>query len=360
MPHSAVRVGIIGGGFMAAVHSRAARAAGATVVGIASSSPVRSERAAGLLGIETGYDSADSLIADSDADVIHICTPNSTHAALATAVITAGKHVVCEKPLTAQFADAEPLAELAERAGVVAAVPFVYRYHPMIQELQARVLAGDLGRVITVRGSYLQDWLMEETDGNWRVHVDAGGRSRAFADIGSHLLDLAEFVTGSRVVEVAAATSTVYPVRNGEPVDTEDIAAVTARFDNDAVASLLVSQTAGGHDNDLQIEVMGTHASASFSQERPDSLAIGTRGSVTTLSRGGPTLAPTAQALSLVPPGHPMGYQDAFNAFARDVYAAVKGDMRSRLPTFADGARMSRVTETVLNAAATHSWISIR
>ncbi|MCP2371845.1 putative dehydrogenase [Agromyces terreus] len=353
-----MRTGIVGGGFMATVHSRAARAAGSEIVAIASSNPDRARRAAAELGIAHAADSVDELLADPGIDVVHVCTPNSTHVDLATRVLRAGKHVVCEKPLATSTTDAAELVELAARSGLVAAVPFVYRYHPMVQELRARVAGGELGRLITVQGAYLQDWLLEEGDDDWRVGA-AGGGSRAFADIGSHLVDLLEFVTGERIASLHATTSIVHPVRGGAAVTTEDVAAVAVRFDRGAIGTLLVSQTAAGHDNDLRIEVMGTATAMSFVQQEPEALRIGRRGSVTLARRGFAGASGAAQELSLVPGGHPMGYQDAFNAFVRDVHAAIGGDLRERMPAFADGARMVRVTDAVLDSAASAAWVGI-
>ncbi|MET4159559.1 Gfo/Idh/MocA family oxidoreductase [Agromyces sp. PvR057] len=309
MPRDSVapRVGIIGGGFMATVHSRAARAAGAELVAVASSTPARSRRAAEDLGFARASDSVDDLLTDPEIDVIHVCTPNVTHADLAARALRAGKHVVCEKPLATESADAAAIAALAAASGLIAAVPFVYRYHPMIQDLRARVAVGELGRLITVQGVYLQDWLLDPSDENWRVGNADGGRSRAFADIGSHLVDLLEFVTGERVETLCATTSIVHPVRGGAAVATEDVAAVTVKFSGGAVGTLLVSQTAAGHDNDLRIEIAGTSSSIGFAQEQPDSLRIGRRGAVTTVSRGASAMSRAAGELSIVPGGSSHG-----------------------------------------------------
>lgn len=355
-----LRIGILGGGFMAAVHSRAARAAGARLLGLASSSPERARRAATELGVAAPYASAEALIDDPEIDVVHVCTPNSTHAALAARAITAGKHVICEKPLALDSVEAEALQRLVASSNVVAAVPFVYRYHPMVQEMRDRVRRGELGRLITVQGQYLQDWLLTADEGNWRVDANEGGRSRAFADIGSHLVDLLEFVTGERVAAVSAAMSIVHSERSGRRVDTEDVAAVAVRFDGGAVGTLLVSQTAAGHDNDLRIEVMGTRETVSFAQEQPDTITVGRRGERTAVSRGGAGLSSSARELSLVPGGHPMGYQDAFTAFVRDVYRAVRGDALERMPSFADGLRANVVADAVLDSSHAGEWTEIR
>jgi predicted dehydrogenase len=211
---------------MATVHSRAAVAARARLVGIVSSTAERSAVAAAELGFERPYSSLDELLADDEVQVVHVTTPNALHAGQVLAALAAGKHVVCEKPLATGAADAEAMAGAV--GGLVASVPFVYRYHPVVREARARVRASDLGSVLTLQGSYLQDWLLTADDDNWRVDERAGGRSRAFADIGSHLVDLLEFVSGDRVTRLAAAKRTFFADRaQHRAVTTEDAVAVT-------------------------------------------------------------------------------------------------------------------------------------
>ncbi|WP_082485490.1 Gfo/Idh/MocA family protein [Rathayibacter sp. Leaf296] len=355
----ALRVGVLGGGFMAAVHSRAARSAGAVLAGVASSSPEKGERAAGELGFERAYADARALIEDDDIDVIHVCTPNASHAELALAAIDAGKHVVCEKPLAGAVAEAESLASAASAAGIVATVPFAYRFHAMVREARARVAAGETGRLVTVRGSYLQDWLLGASEDNWRVDPAAGGRSRAFGDIGSHLVDLLEFVTGERIESLAAITSTIHAERGGRAVETEDVAGAIVRLAGGAVGTLLVSQVTAGHRNELVLEVSGLEESLRFEQELPETLWVGRRDSAVLVPRDGAILAPDAARLSIVPSGHPMGYQDAFTAFARDTYAAIAGAEVEGLPTFDDGLRAARITQAVLDAADSGAWVTV-
>jgi predicted dehydrogenase len=342
---------------MATVHSRAARAAGAELAGGASSSALSARDAAGRLGIDAAFDSVQALIADPGIDVVHVCTPNATHAEIARAALLAGKHVICEKPLATTSADALSLVDLAGELGLVAAVPFVYRFHPMAREARARAARGDTGRLLTVHGAYLQDWLATPHDDDWRVDASLGGPSRAFADIGSHLVDLVEFVSGDRIVRLNASTRTVYEQRAmNVDIATEDLAAVVVELASGAVGTLLVSQVAPGHKNALTIELSGTDASLRFEQERPEQLWVGRADSATIVDRDAARLAPDAARLSLVPAGHPMGYQDAFNAFVADAYAAIGGASPDGLPRFDDGLRAVRVTEAVLASAASGAW----
>jgi predicted dehydrogenase len=349
MATTRIKAGFLGGGFMGAVHTRAARAACAELVAISSSTPARAERAAHELGLQTGVASLDEVIVASD--IVHVCTPNDQHADQALAAIRAGKHVICEKPLATTAADARLLVRAAAEAGVVGAVPFVYRFHPMVREARALVAQGAVGTVLSVDAAYLQDWMLRPTDGNWRAGA-GGGASRAFADIGSHLCDLLEFVTGDRIARLSARTRTVYAQRDGHPVDNEDIAALLVEFDGGALGTLLVSQMAAGRKNGLSFEVHGTTEALRFEQENPEQLWSGRREGSQLRARDATTLQPDAARLSIVPAGHPMGYQDAFNAFVRDAYAAARGNTPEGLPTFADGLRAAVLTEAVLESAA--------
>jgi predicted dehydrogenase len=359
-----IGVGIVGGGFMAEVHSRAARAARGRLIGIVGSSPDRSRDAADRLGIETAVDSLEALLADDRIDVVHVCTPNATHRDIAAAALAAGKHVVCEKPLATTSTDAIALRDQAAAAGRVGAVPFVYRYHPIVREARARVARGDLGRLLTVKGQYLQDWLLTESDENWRVDPKHGGASRAFADIGSHLVDIVEFVTGDRITRLAATTRTFITERGAVPVTTEDAAALVVQTAGGAIGTLLVSQVAAGRKNALSFELSGATEAYAFEQEQPESLWIGRRRGSELLMRDGAELAPDAARVSVLPSGHPLGYQDAFTAFVTDAYAAITGSATGAsapdgMPTFDDGVRAALVTEAVLESAATGVWVDL-
>lgn len=354
-----IRTGLLGGGFMARVHSVAARMAGARLTALASSDPERAAAAAAMLGVARAEFDADAVIGAPDVDVVHVCTPNATHAALALAAIAAGKHVVCEKPLATTAVDARALAVAAEAAGVVAAVPFVYRYHPMVREARARVARGDVGSILTIDASYLQDWMLLPGDDDWRADDAAGGPSRAFADIGSHLCDLIEFVLGERIVRLSARTRRVFDRRGDHAVANEDVAALVVEMTSGAIGTLLISQMAPGRKNALTLELHGTTESIRFEQERPEELWIGSRGGSRLLLRDPAASSPDAARLQRVPAGHAMGYQDAFDGFIADVYATIAGEEREGLPTFADGLRAAVLTEAVLASAASLRWIEV-
>ena len=354
-----LRVGIVGGGFMGRVHGRSALVSGASVVGAVGSSPSRAEAAAEATGAERGFATLDELLA-ADIDVVHVCTPNNTHLEVTLKAIEAGKHVICEKPLATSVQDAAGLHAAAFEAELVGAVPFVYRYHPMVRELRTRIAAGDAGVITSLHGSYLQDWLAGADDQNWRVDDSTGGPSRTFADIGSHWCDLTEFVTGDRIAAISAQLRTVRGQRGGVEVHTEDLATAQFRTEAGVVGTIVVSQVAAGRKNRLYLEVSGTESSFGFDQEDPDRLWVGRRTASQLLMRDPETLSPPAARVNRLPAGHAQGYQDAFDSFVADSYAAVLGDHPDGLPDFAAGARSARVVDAVLRSAANDSaWITV-
>ena len=350
---------LIGSGFMGGVHARALRAAGIEIAGILSSTPERSIQGAKDLGIARAYESVEQLLADPSVTVVHILTPNSSHADLAMRALNAGKHVVCEKPLATSAALASDLAQKAKQLGLIGAVPFVYRYHPMAREAKSRVESGSLGAVLSIKGEYLQDWLLDPHDTNWRVSEELGGSSRAFADIGVHLCDLIEFISGQRIVRLVSSVQTAYPERAGKAVDTEDAAMVIAKLESGAMVSLMVSQVAAGHKNGLTLELHGSAESVRFEQENPEQLWVGQKGGSRVLMRDPETLSPAAKRLTNLPAGHPEGYFDAFVSFMRDVKQAVIESKPNELPTFFDGERAAVLTEAVLRSASAGTWVDV-
>lgn len=251
-----------------------------------------------------------------------MCTPNNTHAAYAEELIRAGIHVVLEKPVATSTAEALRLAELAEQFGVVVTVPYVYRYHPLVREIRARRIAGEFGDIALIHGSYLQDWLLSPDSTTWRIDAAAGGPSRAFADIGTHWCDLAEFVSGERFASLSATTAITHPTRPGGtgpsfgggtaavervPVHTEDIAMVTFRTAHGVPANTVISQVSAGRKNRLWLEIDGTTGSAVFDQENPETVWLGRERESVVLHRGEASAHPDQARLNRTPAGHPQG-----------------------------------------------------
>jgi predicted dehydrogenase len=372
-----LRVGIAGVGFIGGVHARSARVAGARLVGVAASTPERAAAAASELGAERGFASAEELVEADDVDVVHICTPNHLHLPLAEAALAARKHVICEKPLAVDADGALRLTNAAAAAETQAAVPFVYRYYSTVREARERVRAGTTGPLRLLHGTYLQDWLTSADDDNWRVEGRLGGASRAFADIGSHWCDLAEFVSGHRIARLCSRTVVAVPERRrgspraafdrgdgdqGElrPVDTEDAALVQFETDRGAFGSVVISQLSPGRKNRLWLELDGAKEALAFDQEQPETLWCGRRDTTTILRRDPETLSPPAARFSTLPAGHPQGYADCFDGFVADLYDAVRtGAPADGLPLFADGLRAARLTEAVLASAAAEEWVDV-
>jgi predicted dehydrogenase len=341
-----LRAGIIGAGFIGAVHANAVRAAGAVVARTAASTPERSAAAAERLGALAPAATGEDLIDADDIDVVHICTPNTLHAPLAHRALAAGKPVVCEKPLATTLSDARSLAAAANEQ--VATVPFVYRFYPAVREARARVAAGEAGPLHLLHGAYLQDWQAGDAAAGWRGEAAEGGAYRAFADIGVHWCDLVEFTTGHRISRLLARTA-------GGGTST------TVLFSTDAGAagSMLVSQTAIGRRNALRFSLDGADAAYGFDQEHPETLLVGRLDGNLALHRGSPAMSAAAARYSLLPPGHPQGYQDCFNAFVADTYAAIEGLTPDGLPTFADGARAAELVDAAITSSETSTWVEV-
>lgn len=366
---SDVRAAVVGTGFMGRVHAESLARIGVRVVGVVGSSPERATAA----GLADAYRSFDDMLADDRVDVVHICSPNHLHHEQAMAVLAAGKHVVCEKPLAMTTAQARELRDTARESGLVHAVNFVNRFHPLCADAAERVRSGGVGTVRLVTGVYLQDWLAEDTDWNWRLDPQLGGALRAVGDIGSHWLDLVGFVSGQRVDAVLADLTTVMPERRrpigsiGETfaretaaetdavdVTTEDTAGVLLRFEGGARGVLTLSQVSPGRKNHLEFELSGSTASLRWGAENPEQLWIG--------HRDGPNqllLRDTGD----YPAGHAQGYADTFKAMHRAVYAAVAAGSppdAPGYPTFDDGLEQARIGDAIAESARLGRWVSVR
>ena len=371
-------VAIAGAGFIGGVHARSARLAGARIVGVSASTPERARAAAPALGAERAFDSSEEHVQADGVDVVHICTPNHLHLPLAEVALAAGKHVICEKPLALDAAGAARLVEAAAAAGRHAAVPFVYRYYPTVREARERVRSGQTGALRLVHGTYLQDWLLSSEDHNWRVEPELGGASRAFADIGSHWCDLAEFVSGHRITRLCARTLTAVQERrvgvsrpafasgDGEAggelrrMTTEDAAVVQFETDGGALGSVVISQISAGRKNRLWLELDGAEEALAFDQESPEVLWTGRREATTLIRRDPEHLSAPAARLATLPAGHPQGYGDCFDSFVGDFYETVRtGTPPDGLPLFADGLRAASITDAVLTSARAGRWVDV-
>jgi predicted dehydrogenase len=378
---STIGAAVIGTGFIGTVHVEALRRIGVQVRGVLGSTPERGRVRAEALGVPRAYASLVELLDDDSVEVVHVTSPNDLHLAQAREALRAGKHVVCEKPLAMTADESAELVRLAAETGLVNATNFNIRYYPLNQHAHDAVAAGELGDVRLVTGRYFQDWLLLESDWNWRLQPERGGALRAVGDIGSHWLDLTTFVTGQRITAVMADLATFIetrheptgPVetfatdRSAETVErdiaTEDTATILLRFENGARGALSVSQISPGRKNSLQYEVDGSSSSLAWDSEQPDQLWIGHRERPNEILLKNPALmGPSGRAASVLPGGHVEGFADTFGAHFRAVYAdVVAGAYSSRpgYPSFADGHDEMLVGDAIARSAREGRWIEI-
>ena len=376
---------IIGAGFMGGVHTEGLRRAGVDVVGALGVSAEETGSFVESRGIPKGYASLDELLADPAAESVHIVTPNHLHFQLAKACLAAGKHVFCEKPLAMSSQEtAELVALVGKLPKQAAAVNYNIRFYPLNLEARERVRGGSIGKVYHVAGSYVQDWLLLDTDYNWRVLAEEGGALRAVADVGTHWLDLVHAITGLEAEAVCADLMVVHPVRRRprgevetysgklateaetEPVKitTEDYGSILLRFKGGAKGVLWVSQVTAGRKNCLRYELAGEKAALEWVSENPEVLWIGRRsGPNEILMRDPSLLSPTARAAVGVPGGHAEGYADTFKQHFRAFYGYVeKGDFSAPAPfaTFEDGHREVVLCEAVMESNEKGGWVDVK
>jgi len=367
---------LVGSGFIAAVHVDALRRLGVDVLGVVGSSPDRAAEA----GLGNVYGSLGELLEDDRIDVVHLTTPNHLHYPQVKQALAAGKHVVCEKPLALTAAESRELVGLADAAGVVHCTNFMARFYPLVQQARSLLNEGSLGEIWNVHGSYLQDWLLRPTDWNWRLEPERGGELRAIGDIGSHWLDLVQFVTGSRIVEVFADLQTVIPIRRrpvgpvqtfaqteaeGEDVAiaTEDLAHVLLRFEGGARGAVVISQVSAGRKNMLSFELDGADAALAWNSERAEELWLGRRDRPNELLLRDPSLMkPAARETTTLPGGHAEGFAETFRELYRRVYRAVETGgppPEPDYPTFADGHWENILGEAIALSSRERRWIEV-
>jgi predicted dehydrogenase len=384
-----VNVAIIGSGFMGAAHIDALRRVpGVRVVAIASTDLERARELASQFGIPHVLGDWRELLARDDVHAVHNCTPNNLHFEVNRALIGAGKHVLSEKPLTMTSAESAELVRLAREKGVVTAINFNYRGYPLVQQARGMVQRGELGELFLVHGHYLQDWLLYDTDYNWRLESRVSGASRAVADIGSHWFDLVQFVTGRRIVRLLAHLFTAHATRKRPhrqvetykgkevgapeaydevPIDTEDGAFVLLELEGGVRGSLTVSQVSAGRKNRQWIEVDGSRSALAWDQEDPNRLWIGRRDSANELLIKDPSLLDAnARGYAHYPGGHPEGYPDGPRNLFRNLYRHIAdGRAPGRdasppdFPTFEDGHAEVLIVEAALRSHREGAWVDV-
>ena len=367
-----IKAAVVGTGFIGVVHVEALRRLGIEVTGIVGSTAERAAEKSKAAGLPAPYPSFEAMLADPAVEVVHLTTPNRLHFEQARAALAAGKHVVCEKPLGMDSTETAELVRLAEQSGLVHAVNINIRFYAQVQETRARVQAGEIGDVRLISGGYLQDWLLLDTDWNWRLDPAEGGSLRAVGDIGSHWLDLVQYVTGRRVEAVMADLTTFIPIRKqptgpvetftgggavGEtvdtPMETEDTAGILLRLSGGARAVMTVSQVSAGRKNQLSFQVDGSERALAWNSEVPEDLWIGHRGRPNELLK---------RERGDHPPGHAEGFPDTFKYLYRAVYGAVAAGGPSSepdYPTFADGHEEALIADAIARSHAEQRWVAV-
>jgi predicted dehydrogenase len=376
-----LRAGVIGTGFIGPVHIEALRRLGVSVVALCDL-PDRVRAAADRLGIPQAFDDYRELLRAPEVDVVHIASPNRFHCEMALAALKAGKHCVCEKPLAMNTGETARIVKLAKTTATVFAVNYNVRFYPAVLQLRRMVARGDLGEIIHVNGSYFQDWLFKDTDYNWRLLPQEGGKLRAVADIGTHWMDTASFILGAKITSVLADLATWHKTRKrplgevqtfakaGEDiryatykVATEDFANVLLQFRNGARGNLGVSQVAAGRKNCIRIEIYGSKKSAWWCSEEPEMLRFGNRDGANEVAvRGSPAFGPDAAPFVDYPAGHVEGFPDTFKMLFRSVYGAIavgKRTENSLFATAADGHQEVAVCEAIIRSNKARKWAKV-
>lgn len=381
-----IKVGIIGSGFVGLIHIEALRRLGyVDVVALAEIDADRAKQKADQLSIPRAYGDWRDLVEDKEIEAVHICTANFLHFEMAKEILLAKKHVMCEKPLGIDSQETDALINLAKKKECINAVGFNARFYPLVQHMRTMIQRGELGDIFAVRGSYLQDWLFYDTDYNWRVSPELSGPSRAIADIGSHLLDLIQFVTTLKITEVFSDFGTIHPIRKKpfeitetyakekieagkyeeKRIGTEDYASVLLGFNNNRTKGVItVSQVDAGRKNRIFLEISGSKKTVCWNSEAPNELWIGYRDKPNELFMRDPNLmSPEAIEFANYPGGHNEGFPDTFKQLFRKMYESIKEgysrEKESQFPTFMDGHKEVVLCEGILKSSQEKQWIEI-
>jgi predicted dehydrogenase len=377
-----LKTALIGTGFMGRIHAENLRRLGTVeVTAIAGSSRERARQFGKSIGINRTTGNYQELLEDSSIDAVHVLTPNVLHYPICRAALESGKHVLCEKPFTISVDEARELVDLGAKTGLANCIQHNLRYYPVVQQIRRMIEAGDLGDILIVQGTYSQDWLLYDTDWNWRVEAADNGALRAMGDIGSHWMDLIQHVTGLPITELCADLATFHPTRrkpkgsvetfaakqltgsqyDDVPIDTEDFGSVLLRLGDRARGAFTVSQMSAGRKNMFTIDIYGSKAGVAWNQERPDELWIGQRNIPNQIIVKDPALLyPQAAAYADLPGGHSEGYDDTHKQVFKRFYARLADPSAPvEYPTFLDGLQGMRLLEKVAESAKSRAWVTV-
>ena len=376
------KTAVFGTGFVGRVHLEGIRRLGyVQVYAIAEPEVEKAKRLAAEFGAERVEADYRRILEDPAVDAVHICTPNFLHYPMAKDALEAGKHVICEKPLSISVEKAKELVALARSTKLRNCTFHNLRFYPLVQQMRCMRENGELGDILVVQGTYSQDWLLYDTDWNWRLDAKDNGRSRCLADIGSHWCDMAEHVTGQRITSLCADVQTFHHTRKRPkgpvetfagktlkpedyvevPMETEDFGAVIFRMGDRTRGSFTVSQVSAGRKNRLNIEIFGTKAGVSWDQERPDELWVGRRNTPNQIFVKDPSLLEErARPFADLPGGHSEGYDDTFKQMFRRFYASIENPAAvPEYPQFVDGLRQLQLVEAEFASHDRRGWVDV-
>jgi predicted dehydrogenase len=367
---------------MGKVHAENLRRLGnVDIATVAASSDEKARAFGASIGVTRTTGDYRTLLQDPSIDAVHVLTPNALHYAMCQAAIRAGKHVLCEKPFTITAAEARDLVGLAARTGLANCIQHNLRYYPLVQQIRRMIQHGDLGEILIVQGTYSQDWLLYDTDWNWRVESRSNGALRAMGDIGSHWMDMIQHLTGLKITALCADLATFHKSRKkpkgsietfagkmlrvqdyeSVPIDTEDFGSVLLRLGARARGAFTVSQMSAGRKNMFTFDIYGTEAGVSWNQERPDELWIGRRNTPNQVLLKDPSLLyPEAASYADLPGGHSEGYDDTHKQLFKRFYARVVDPSAPiDYPTFEDGLAIMQLLEKVAESARNQAWVEV-
>jgi predicted dehydrogenase len=377
-----IKTAIAGTGFMGKVHTENVRRLGnVEVAAVVGSRPERAQKFAEAMSIPIATSNLGDVLENREIAAVHICTPNVDHFPMSLAAIQAGKAVLCEKPLTMNADEARRLVDAAKAKNAVNCVQHNLRYYPVVQQIRQMIAAGDLGEILIVQGTYSQDWLLYDTDWNWRLDSKFNGKLRVMGDIGSHWMDMIQHLTGFSISAVCADLTTFHKTRKRPkgsvetfagkkasateyetfPVDTEDFGIVMLRLGERARGAFTVSQMSAGRKNRFAFEIFGTKAGVAWDQEQPDTLWIGHRNEPNqVMVKDGSLMYPAAASFADLPGGHSEGYDDSHKQVFKRFYARV-ADASAPIdyPTFEDGLHGMILLEKVAESAAKKAWVEV-
>jgi len=379
-----INVGVIGTGYIGPIHIETInRIGGVKVTAVADANRDLAEKTAGRFDIEKVYGNYREILQDPEIDVIHNCTPSKYHYEINSAAIKAGKHILAEKPLAINYKEAVDLTEQADKKGLITGVNFCYRYYPVVQEMARRIRNLEAGNIRMATGTWFQDWLFYSTDYSWRLEKSESGESNISADLGSHWLDLIQFVTGLKITKVFADFSTIIPIRQKPSsqilafetsstdnsvdvkIELEEYSSILFRLENNAPGSFTTCQACAGRKSDTEFQIYGDKCSFSWDHREATKLWIGHRDKANEILIESPSLLGSESAhYASVPGGHPLGYLDAEYNLFNDFYSVIKNgethEERKWRPTFETGAEEMNILDSIVKSNKKKQWIDVK